>query len=236
MLEWQEAKRLSTPASWLRAPAPLPGRRRASPWVHPSSQTYCLPLWRSSSLACKLFSVVVAQICQCWQRWWFDGDIVDDDVQGEQRRRGRPECNAHGGRSAATAPRLSRRFSNRFSWLRKKCLWTFSHLHRPIPSSLRFYVKNVVFVNITKILLIFVWRRVWRQSVSPVWLPNIFHHLIFSQDGLFCNISSNFHFLVSIKKKSSLHRERWYGHSSACSLWQWIKQILIILKKSSSYR
>ena len=36
------------------------------------------------------------------------------------------------------------------------CLWTCSHLHRPIPSSLRFYVKNVVFVNITKILLIFV--------------------------------------------------------------------------------
>ena len=145
---------------------------------------------------------MVAQICQCWQRWWFDGDI-----QGEQRRRGRPECNAHGGRSAATAPRLSRRFSNRFSWLRKKCLWTFSHLHRPIPSSLRFYVKNVVFVNITKILLIFVWRRVWRQSVSPVWLPNIFHHLILSQDGFFWNISSNFLFLVSIKKVLRTSRE-----------------------------
>ena len=38
----------------------------------------------------------------------------------------------------------------------KICLWTCSHLHRPISSSLRFSVKNVVFVNITKILLIMV--------------------------------------------------------------------------------
>ena len=42
---------------------------------------------------------------------------------------GRPECNAHGGRSAATAPTMSRRFSNRFSWLRKNMFGGRAHIY-----------------------------------------------------------------------------------------------------------
>ena len=237
MLEWQGAKRSSAPSSWsVIVPEPLPGRRRVSPWVHPSSQTCCLSLWRSSSLACKLFSVVVAQICQCWQRWWFDGDIVDGDVQGEQRRRGRPECNAHGGRSAATAPTMSRRFSNRFSWLRNNMSLDVLTFTTTKPFLSKVFCEKCCLCKYNQDPSRLCLKKGLTSICESSLVAKYFPSLDSQPRWPFLQHIIKFSLSCLNKKKSCVHRERWYRHSSACSLWQWIKQIPIILKKSSSCR
>ena len=113
---------------------------------------------------------------------------------------GRPECNAHGGRSPATAPTMSRRFSNRFSWLRNNMsldVLTFTTT-KPFLSKvfcekccLCKYNQDPSHHGLEKGLT-----SICESSLVAKYFPS----LDSQPRCFFCNISSNFHFLVSIKK------------------------------------